>query len=102
MTYKTKTLPAAKEDIRKAARWYNKARPGLGKVFTARVRQRANDLIDNPLVCQIRYKEVHTAVVRQFPYMVHYTVNQKTKTIEIIAVLSTHRDPKLWDERSNE
>jgi hypothetical protein len=48
----------------------------------------------------IRYKEVHTAVVRQFPYMVHYTVDQQTKTIEIIAVLSTHRDPELWNERS--
>lgn len=100
MNYKTKTLPVAKEDIRKAAKWYNDAKPGLGKEFTARVRQRVSDLLENPKVCQIRYKEVHTAVVRQFPYMVHYTVNQKTKTIEIIAVLSTHRDPKLWDERS--
>jgi hypothetical protein len=43
MTYKTKTLPAAKEDIRKAAKWYNKTRPGLGKEFTARVRQRVSD-----------------------------------------------------------
>ncbi len=100
MTYKTKTLPAAKEDIHQAAKWYNKARAGLGKEFTTRVRQRVNDLLENPNVCQIRYKEVHTAVIRQFPYMVHYTVNQQTKTIEIIAVLSTLRDPKMWDKRS--
>lgn len=100
MTYKKKTLPAAKEDIHKAAKWYNKARPGLGKEFTDRVRERVNDLIDNPFVCQVRYKEVHTAVLRQFPYMIHYTVNQQTKTIEVIAVLSTHRDPKIWNERS--
>jgi hypothetical protein len=60
MTYKTKILPAAKEDISKAAKWYNKARSGLGKQFTARVRQRVADLLDNPKVCQIRYKEVHT------------------------------------------
>jgi plasmid stabilization system protein ParE len=100
MTYKTKTSPAAKEDIRKAAKWYKKAKPGLGIEFTTRIRQRVADLLENPRVCQIRYKEVHTAVVRQFPFMIHYTVNQQTKTIEIIAVLSTHRDPKLWDERS--
>lgn len=99
MTYKTKILPAAQEDIRKAAKWYNKAKVGLGKEFTTRVRQRASDLINNPLVCQVRYKKVHTAVVRQFPYMIHYTVDQTSKTIEIIAVLSTHRNPKLWDER---
>lgn len=36
--YKSLTLPLAKEDIWDAARWYNKKSQGLGKRFTAEVR----------------------------------------------------------------
>ena len=47
-------MPAAKEDIREAAKWYNNARKGLGKQFTARIRERLTDLRKNPLICQVR------------------------------------------------
>ena len=100
MTYKVRILPAAKEDIYQAAQWYNKQKTGLGKQFTHRVRQRVKELKKNPFICQVRYKEVHTAIVRQFPFMIHYTIHQDNKTIEVIAVLSTYRDPKIWTERS--
>jgi plasmid stabilization system protein ParE len=100
MTYKTRILPAAKDDILQAAQWYNKQKTGLGKQFTLRVRERVKELKKNPFVCQVRYMDVHTAIVRQFPFMIHYTIGQENKTIEIIAVLSTNRDPEIWIERS--
>lgn len=52
MKYKSLMLPAAKEDLREAAKWYNKARPGLGKELVARFRERLSDLRTNPLTCQ--------------------------------------------------
>jgi plasmid stabilization system protein ParE len=102
MIYKARILPAAKDDIHQAAQWYNNQKTGLGKQFTHRVRERVKELKKNPFVCQVRYKEVHTAIVRQFQFMIHYTIDQDSKTIEIIAVLSTHRDPKIWIKRSND
>jgi len=99
MKYKSLTLPTAKEDLREAAKWYNKARPGLGKELVARFRERLADLRTNPLTCQIRYSEVHTALVEQFPYMIHYYVDQQNKTIVVISILSTSRNPKIWDNR---
>jgi hypothetical protein len=36
--YKSIILPLAKEDIREAAKWYNKKSQGLGKRLTAEVR----------------------------------------------------------------
>lgn len=40
MKYKSVTLLTAKDDLRKAAKWYNQQRPGLGKELVERVRQR--------------------------------------------------------------
>ena len=38
--YKLIILPPAKEDIREAAKWYEANRPGLGKKFTAEIREK--------------------------------------------------------------
>jgi len=102
MTYKARISSAAKEDIHQAAQWYNKAKTGLGKQFTLRVRQQISELKKNPFTCQVRYRDVHTAIVRQFPFMIHYTIEQDNKIIEVIAVLNTHRDPKIWIERTKD
>jgi len=99
MKYKTVILPTAKEDLLEAAKWYNKVRPELGKELVARFRERLTELRDNPLTCQIRYSEVHTALIEQFPYMIHYYVDQQNKTIVVISILHTSRDPMVWDER---
>jgi plasmid stabilization system protein ParE len=99
MKYKSFILLTAKEDLREAAKWYNKARQGLGKELVTRFRERMTELRANPLTCQIRYSEVHTALVEQFPYMIHYYVDQQNKTIVVISILHTSRDPKVWDER---
>lgn len=97
--YKTLILPLAKDDIRDAARWYNKQSPGLGKRFTAEVRESVRYIKQNPTACTIRYDQVRTAVLRVFPFMLHYTVNEDSKTVIISAVLHTSRDPKVWVKR---
>jgi len=55
-------LPLAKEDIREAARWYNKQSPGLDNRFTAEVRESVRFIRQNPTACNIRYDKVRTAV----------------------------------------
>lgn len=40
MKYKTVILLAAKEDLQKAAKWYNQKQPGLGIELVARLRAR--------------------------------------------------------------
>lgn len=99
MNYKSVVLPTAKDDLRKAAKWYNQARQGLGKELVERVRQRIKELKSNPFACQIRYAEVHTALIEQFPYMIHYYVDQQLKTIVVISILHTKQDPNIWHDR---
>ena len=61
--YKSTILPRAKEDIRDAARWYNKQSLGLGKRFTDEVRDSVQFIKQNPIASNIRYDEVRTAVL---------------------------------------
>lgn len=97
--HKSIILPLAKEDIREAARWYNKQSPGLGKRFTAEVRESVQFIRQTPTACNIRYDKVRTAVLRVFPFMIHYTIDKASKTVVISAVLHTSRDPNEWKKR---
>ena len=97
--YKIRISGLAKEDQREAARWYNKQMKGLGSQFMNRIRERVLDLEKNPFIFQIRYSNIYTAVVRQFPFMIHYTIVKFNKTVDIIAILNTYRNPEIWKNR---
>ncbi len=97
--YKSVILPLAKEDIRETAKWYNRQQKGLGKRFTAEVREHVHFIRQNPKASNIRYKNVRTTVLNVFPFMIHYTIEEKNKTIVVSAVLHTSRNPKLWKTR---
>lgn len=97
--YQSIILPPAKEDIRQAALWYNQKSQGLGRRFTAEVRDLIRFIRQNPTASNVRYDDVHTAVLNIFPYMVHYTVDEPNKTVIVSAVLHTSRNPELWENR---
>ncbi len=90
--HKSIILPLAKENIREAALWYSNCQEGLGKRFTAEVREKVNFIRQNPKASNVRYDGVRTAVLNVFPFMVHFTIDEKNKTIIISAVLHTSRD----------
>lgn len=97
--YKSIILPLAKKDIREAALWYEERQTGLGKRFTAEVREKVHFIRQNPKASNIRYDSVRTSVLNMFPFMVHYTIEEKNKTIIVAAVLHTSRNPELWKNR---
>ena len=98
--YKSIILPLAKEDILEAAQWYNKQQNGLGKRFTAEVREKVHFIRQNPEAINVIYNDIRTAVLNLFPYMLHFTIDEENKTIIILAVLHTSRNPALWKKRS--
>jgi plasmid stabilization system protein ParE len=97
--YKTIILPLAKEDIQDAAKWYNNHQNELGKRFTKEVREKVHFIRQNPEALEIRYDNVRTAVLNVFPFMLHFTIEQENKTIIILGVLHTSRDPEIWKGR---
>ena len=53
--YKPVLLPPAKQDIKKAAQWYNAKQNGLGKRFTEHVRKKVKYICDKPQAIAHRY-----------------------------------------------
>ena len=101
MKYLVKIEPEALKDIQDATDWYNEAQAGLGKRFQNTTIKLINGLSKNPHIYAIRYQKIHCVVVKKFPYMVHFFINEDTRTVEVLAVFSTDRNPKIWEERAN-
>ncbi|MGV8829666.1 MAG: type II toxin-antitoxin system RelE/ParE family toxin [Breznakibacter sp.] len=98
MLYNVKIEPQALADIQEISDWYNNKLVGLGKRFQNAVIKQIDDLRKNPYVCAIRYYEIRCKLINRFPYMVHFYINEKSKTVEVLAVISTSRYPKVWTE----
>jgi len=94
MKYRLIVKPEAEEDILLAAKWYDQHRSNLGIRFLDALDDKLSQLISNPLLFQVRYKNTRFAFLKRFPFAVHYLV--EGEIVFVIAVLSTHRNPKIW------
>lgn len=99
--YRIKIAPEALSDIREITYWYDSQKIDLGKTFKDTVIKQINDLTENPQIFAIRYEEIRCMLVRKFPYMVHFYINPKNSIVEILAIISTDRNPKIWEEKTN-
>lgn len=98
--YKIIILPLAKDDIKKASKWYNKQQKDLGKQFSQSVRRTVKFIKNNPLAYSTRYENTKTAIVESFPYMLHYSIDDDNKIIIISSILHTSRNPEIWTNRN--
>ncbi len=93
--YKVKIDPQALIDITEIVSWYNRQQSGLAQRFQNLTVKQINTLGKNSNKYAIRYKEIRCLLIPKFPYMVHYYVNNDSNTVEILAVISTSRNPKI-------
>jgi mRNA-degrading endonuclease RelE of RelBE toxin-antitoxin system len=100
MNYNVKIEPQALADIQEVTDWYNQAKDGLGGRFQKTAIKQIDSLNKDPHIYAIRYKEIRCLLVKKFPYMVHFYINNQTNTVEVLAVISTSRNPKIWLEKT--
>lgn len=98
--YRVKIDVEALADISDISGWYETQYAGLGKRFQNAVISQINKLSENPQLFAIRYKEIRCMLINKFPYMVHFYINPKTLTVEILAFISTERNPEIWDVKT--
>ena len=97
--YHQNILPIAFEDIKSNANCYSTQKKGLGLKFTRAVRSEIKKIINNPYAFVNRYDKHHTCVMKKYPYMIHYIIDDELKTITITAVFSTKQSPDIWYSR---
>lgn len=98
--YQIKIDIQALTDIQDISLWYGIQNSGLGKRFKNTVVSQINKLSENPQLYAVRYKEIRCMLVNKFPYMVHFYINPNAYTVEVLAVISTARDPEIWEEKT--
>ena len=83
-------------DLAGAYGWYEDQRAGLGEEFLAAVDATFDAIEQVPEMFRRVHGEVRRANVSRFPYAVFYRVDPKS--VVVLTVLHTARDPKLWPQ----
>jgi hypothetical protein len=98
MPFRIKIDKDAKLDIQEGIYWYNSRKKGLGKEFHQEVKD-FFDVLRNTQFFHVRYDETRCLPLKKFPYMIHYSVDEKNQMIIVRAIFNTSRNPKIWKSR---
>ncbi len=99
MKYTLTFHPLLDSDVQEIISYYNSKQQGLGEAFFEELQGKYRSLKINPLF-QKRYEDIRCLPLKRFPYMVHYSVDENTKTVHIEAVYGTAQDSKTnWKKR---
>lgn len=99
MIYKIVNKPEVKIDLLEAIQYYKNINSDLAKQFLNRIKEAQFYLSENPDSFQIKYKNVRTLYLRQFPYTIHFIIESPKKQIVILAIIHSYRNPKDYSLR---
>lgn len=99
MSYTLQLTLAAQDDLTEAVSWYDEKSEALGDRFLEAVHATFLLLEQHPSSYQKRFKNVRQILIKQFPFALHYLLEEPSKTVTVIAVLHTSRNPQIWKDR---
>jgi plasmid stabilization system protein ParE len=99
MSYAFVSRPLVKQDITEAISYYQKITPLLAKQFLLRIKEAKIYIEQSPLGFQLKYKEVRTVLLKQFPYHIHYLIDEERKQIVILAIIHAYKNPTDYSGR---
>ncbi|HWY34924.1 MAG TPA: hypothetical protein VNX68_09770 [Nitrosopumilaceae archaeon] len=99
MSYAFVARPAVSADIITATYYYKTISPELAKQFLFRIREAKTYIARSPLGFQIKYNNVRTLLLKQFPYHIHYIINDNHQQIIILAIIHAYQNPLDYSKR---
>ncbi len=97
MKYKIIIRPEAELDVLEAVNWYEEKLKGLGSNFLMSVDATIESILRTPEAYTPTYKKTRRALVRKFPFGVHYIIEKEN--IVVLAIFHASRNPKEWKKR---
>ncbi len=88
-----------KTDVRGAKAWYKQQQLGLEKRFADAIKMTITKLQENPFAYGVRYKNIHIAYAKIFPYGIHFYIDDTNNQIVVIAIVHNKRHPNTALER---
>jgi mRNA-degrading endonuclease RelE of RelBE toxin-antitoxin system len=99
MSYSFVNRPTVKLDIVAATEYYKKISHPLAKQFLTRVREAKAQIARAPHGFQVKYNNVRTLLLKQFPYHIHYLIDDSQRKIIIIAIIHAYKNPQDYLDR---
>ncbi|MEX2349381.1 MAG: type II toxin-antitoxin system RelE/ParE family toxin [Flavobacteriaceae bacterium] len=99
MKFKVLFLKEAQDDFAESRNWYRKINPSLSARFTKDFKETIKSIQENPNKYQIRYDNNRVRLLRKFPYLIHYSIENDIVLIK--ALFHTSRDHRNWKIRNN-
>jgi len=81
-----------------AQSWYEGERPGLGRALRTEIDTTVARMAANPFQFPPVHRNVRRALVRRFPYMLFFVV--ENDLLLVIACFHASRDPQRWQARA--
>ena len=97
MNYELIIKPGAEQDIRETSHYYQRQKPELGIDFLLAVDNSLERIQENPEMYAVKYRDVRTARLSRFPFLIHYLM--ESSTIFVLAVVHSGRNPRDWKDR---
>ena len=99
MSYKIVNRPSVRTDLLNAIDYYKAISPDLARQFLSRIREAREYIFQYPTGFEIKYKNVRTVLLRQFPYHIHYLLEESKEEIVILAIINSYRNPADYSGR---
>jgi plasmid stabilization system protein ParE len=87
----------ARQDILRAAKWYEQRQPSLGTAFVDQMGATLQSIEDNPSLYPMVYHGIRRALLRRFPCAVFYIVRETG--VSVVAVLHCKQDRDRLESR---
>lgn len=99
MNYLLEFVQEAENDLHKSIAWYDAQKSGLGKIFYKNVKSVLSTVKINPFHFPVIFNESRHALVKNFPFKIHFLINEEQKKIIVLGIFHTSRNPEVWEGR---
>jgi len=99
LNYQLVNRPSVETDLKDAVDYYKNNSPKLAHRFLFRIREAKANIALNPLGFQQKYKNVRTVLLKQFPYQIHYIIDDLNQNIIILAIIHAYKNPMYYSNR---
>ncbi|OYT10550.1 MAG: hypothetical protein B6I18_08520 [Bacteroidetes bacterium 4572_112] len=99
MDYKVKISPEANIEINEAIKYYNEINTKLSSELFNILFDNLEFIKNNPYSFTIKHRNIRGLPIEKYPYVIYYFIDEILKTVNVISVFNTHKDPDKWEKR---
>jgi len=85
--------PVTKTDLAEVVVWYRQEAPEQGQRFRDEFEQALRMIRSQPYLSPVRVAPVRCHAMRVFPYGIWYVIDDSTRTVHVLAIMHSRRDP---------